>query len=358
MKISMSSKELFDLIPIKKFGGKKTINNNEILVTGGAGFLGIHLLKSLYEAKKYSKIYTIVRNENKLYEQAKYFNLNVDWLKDIVIIKGDLLDLNEEDYPNVEFVIHSAAQIHCIKTLKQLWNNNVELVSKINQIYQNNKLYFISTLSVFVSSNKIGNHKENTLEVNDEYYLYGGYSQSKYIAEKITEQYNQKIIRLGLITGSSKVGKFPDDFFVSFVKELKNIGYYPENYQEALVDMTPVDLASENIINVIHKQEKNIIHIANKEGTQLSNFINILNLKKISKEDWLNKINELDNLKQFLLKFAFFKDEMLKSHFNYFNLDLFQTTNHSYNIKNKFEMNNENLLKLYCDEITKDKNDI
>lgn len=358
MKISMSSKELFDLIPMRKFGGKKTINNNEILVTGGAGFLGIHLLKSLYETKKYSKIYTIVRNENKLYEQAKYFNLNVDWLKDIVIIKGDLLYLNEEDYPNVEFVIHSAAQIHCIKTLKQLWNNNVELVSKINQIYQNNKLYFISTLSVFVSSNKIGNHKEDTLEVNNEYYLYGGYSQSKYIAEKITEQYNQKIIRLGLITGSSKVGKFPDDFFVSFVKELKNIGYYPENYQEALVDMTPVDLASENIIHFINKQEKNIIHIANKEGTKLSNFINILNLKKISKEDWLNKINELDNLKQFLLKFAFFKDEMLESHFNYFNLDLFQTTNHSYDIKNKFEMSNENLLKLYCNEIIRNKNDI
>lgn len=358
MKISMSSKELFDLIPMRKFGGKKTINNNEILVTGGAGFLGIHLLKSLYEAKKYSKIYTIVRNENKLYEQAKYFNLNVDWLKDIVIIKGDLLELTEEEYPNVEFVIHSAAQIHCIKTLRQLWNNNVELVSKINQIYQNNKLYFISTLSVFVSSNKIGNHQENTLEVNDEYLLYGGYSQSKYIGEKITEQYNQKIIRLGLITGSSKTGKFPNDFFVSFVKDLKIIGYYPENYQEALVDMTPVDLASENIINFINKQEKNIIHIANKEGTKLSNFINILNLKKISKEDWLNKINELDNLKQFLLKFAFFKDEMLESHFNYFNLDLFQTTNHSYDIKNKFEMSNENLLKLYCNEIIRNKNDI
>lgn len=46
---------------------------------------------------------------------------------------------------------------------------------------------------------------------------------------------------------------------------------------------------------------------------------------------------------------------MLKSYFNYFNLDLFQTTNHSYDIKNKFEMSNENLLKLYCDEITRNK---
>ena len=43
---------------------------------------------------------------------------------------------------------------------------------------------------------------------------------------------------------------------------------------------------------------------------------------------------------------------------NYFNLDLFQTTNHSYDIKNKFEMSNENLLKLYCNEIIRNKNDI
>ena len=218
MKISISSKDLDSLLPIRQYSTKDKILNNEILVTGGTGFLGIHILKDLVLSKKYKKIYTIVRNKEKLKIQAEYFNLGIDWIKEIEIIQGDLLDLKELDFPNVEKVIHSAAQIHCIKTLKQLWNNNVETTEKISQIYKNNEVFFISTLSVFVSSNLVGNHEPKSLEISENYLLYGGYAQSKFIGEKIIEKYNQNIIRLGLITGSSKEGIFPKDFFTDFVK--------------------------------------------------------------------------------------------------------------------------------------------
>ncbi len=353
MKLTISSKDLFELKPEKILGGKSKIENNEILVTGGAGFLGIHILKNLVQSKKYSKIYTIVRDKNKLYEQANYFNLNTDWLSQIFVIQGDLQVLDDNYFPDVEFIIHSAAKIHCIKTLKQLWNNNVEMTHKMNRIYQNNKLYYISTLSVFVSSNNVGNHIEESLRINNNYLLYGGYAQSKYIAEKITEDYSQKIIRLGLITGASDNGIFPKDFFVTFIKEIKKIGFFPEGYQEALVDMTPVDYASKSIVKYL-SNEKSIFHIANREATRLSEFIDILNLKPIKKEDWLKKISNLESLNKLLLQFAFFKDENLKNNFNYFNFDLFQTTGHTYNIEDNFEINNKVLLNLYCSKIIKD----
>lgn len=357
MKISMSSKDLISLLPEKKYEVKNKCNNNEILVTGGAGFLGIHLLKELVFSKQYTKIHTIVRSPDKIIKQAKYFNLGTDWIKEIIILKGDLLEINAVQFPNVEFVIHSAAQIHCIKTLKQLWQNNVEITEKIAQIYQNNKLFFISTLSVFVSSNIIGEHKNNSLLVSDNYCLYGGYSQSKFIGEKIIEKYNQHIIRLGLITGSSKEGIFPEDFFTNFIKSNKALNCYPENFEEALVDMTPVDYAVKLITQLTQGKEK-ISHIANKQATTLSKIVASLNLKKINKEDWFKKVNKMSNLEQLLLKFAFFKTETMINNENYFNIDLFQTTNHNYNIQDFFEISNRNMLELYCFKILEVKNEI
>lgn len=347
MNISMSSKELNSLLPIRQYDTKDNIKNNEILVTGGAGFLGIHILKNLALSKKYKKIYTIIRNKEKLKKQAEYFNLGVEWINEIEIIQGDLLDLKELAFPNVEKVIHSAAQIHCIKTLKQLWNNNVETTEKISQIYKNNEVFFISTLSVFVSSNLIGNHEPKILTVSENYQLYGGYAQSKFIGEKIIEKYNQKIIRLGLITGSSKNGIFPKDFFTDFIKINKELNIYPEGYEDSIVDMTPVDFCSTIICKTLEKTLK-ITHIANKNGTKLSEFIKILKLKKVTKEVWESEIKNKNTLDSYLLKFAFFKQETLAHNFNYFNLDLFQTTNHTYNIKENFKKDNQYLLQLYC----------
>lgn len=346
----MSSKELESLLPIRQYSTKDKILNNEILVTGGAGFLGIHILKDLVLSKKYKKIYTIVRNKEKLKVQAEYFNLGIEWIKEIEIIQGDLLNLKELEFPNVEKVIHSAAQIHCIKTLKQLWNNNVETTEKVSQIYKNNEVFFISTLSVFVSSNLIGNHEPKSLETSNDYFLYGGYAQSKFIGEKIIEKYNQNIIRLGLITGSSKDGIFPKDFFSNFVNINKEIKIYPEGFEESLVDMTPVDFCSKIICKSLEENLK-IKHIANKDGTKLSDFIKILKLNKVTKEVWQSEIETKNTLDSYLLKFAFFKQETLTNNFNYFNLDLFQTTNHTYNIKENFEKDNQYLLQLYCSKI-------
>lgn len=346
----MSSKKLLELIPNTKYESKIKIDNNEILITGGAGFLGVHLLKTLVLSKKYNKIYTIVRSIDKIKIQADYFKLGKDWLKYVHIIEGDLLTLNESQFPNVETIIHCAAKIHCLKTLNQLWNDNVISTLKISQIYKNNSIFFISSLSVFVSSNLIGKHEPTSLIESEDYLLYGGYAQSKFLAEKIIEFYNQKIIRLGLITGSSNKGIFPDDFFKTFLKINKDLKYYPKVYEESFIDMTPVDYCSEIILNNLQNNLK-IIHIANKTPTRLTDFINLLNLTQIDKEQWINLINKKSKLESLLLKFAFFKTETLNDNFCYFNLDLFQTTNHTYNIKNSFYIHNKNLLKLYFSKI-------
>ena len=350
MKIVLNAKELMEKVPSTNYfniASKPSVCNNEILITGGAGFVGIHLLKQLVESKKFTQVYTIVRDITKLKKQAEYFNLSTSFLTEIKIIEGDLLTLNADSFPNVQYIIHSAAQIHCIKTLKQLWNNNVLVTQKIAEIYQNNEVNFISTLSVFVSSNKKGTHAPLKLEEDSQCYeLYGGYAQSKYIAEKIIERVQGKIIRLGLITGSTHSSIFPEDFFTKTIRLLREIKIYPIDYKESYVDLTPVDLACSQIIENI-KQKKTIIHIANKVSTPLSYFIELLNLKAVQNDIWLKEIAAYDNLDQILLKYAFFKEKMLNTHFNYFNIDLFQSTHHSYAILEEFEISNKTLLQNY-----------
>lgn len=341
-----SAKYLLTLLPSETFISKKTETNNAILVTGGSGFLGIHLLKELVMTNRYTNIYTIVRNKHKLKEQAQYFQLNTDWLDNVTIIEGDLLSLSESEFPNVEYIIHSAAKIHCLHSLNRLWTDNVLATHKILQIYQYNKVKFMSTLSVFVSSNLTGNHLPQSLLESNDYLLYGGYAQSKYIAEKLTEKYNQSIIRLGLLTGSSKTGVFPVDFFSLFIKLNKQLGCYPLNYENSYVDITPVDYCANSICNRIQDSVA-IMHIANKQSAELAEFIKICDLKAVSKALWLNKVSELSTLEQILMKYAYFKSEMLNSYFNYFNIDLFQATNHTFNIQNSFDKSNTELLQYY-----------
>ena len=83
----------------------------------------------------------------------------------------------------------------------------------------------------------------------------------------------------------------------------------------------------------------------------MSQIVSVLNLKKLKKEDWLKKVEKMTNLEQLLLKFAFFKNETMSSNRDYFNIDLFQTTNHTYNIKKYFDQDNESMLKLYFSKI-------
>ena len=324
----------------------ETTYNNQLLLTGASGFLGVHLLDRLIALNLFDKIHIIIRNKQKLLNQLNYYKLSIDLTK-INIIEGDLNSLDTCLFPNVQYVIHSAAQIHNLKSLQQLYNDNVLTTKKISQLYKNNRVYFISSLSVFVSSNLKGIHTQKTLDVNQDYYLYGGYAQSKFVGEKIIQQiYKHKIYRLGLLTGHTDNCIFPKDFFTLFVSLLKKINTYPKNYEESFVDITPVNFATDLIINNLFNKN-NIIHIANKKSVSINHFIKLLDIKPIDNEKWINLIRHLSSVEQMLLKFAFFKTEMLNNQHSFFNLDLFQSTNHYYNIDDYFLINNEIIMNNY-----------
>lgn len=312
---------------------KPVCHEKAILVTGGSGYLGIYLLKNLVENYSEYTIYTIVRDINKLKKMAIQYQLGEEWLKHIHCIQGDINELSSKDFPDVQWVIHSAAVIHALKNLSYFWKDNVKTTKKIAHMYQKNKCYFISSLSVFVSSNQRGVHKPVSLENRSDLILWGGYAQSKYIGECIMSQYGHTNIRLGLLTPALKNPILGKGFLADFLDILKRTGGYPENFEEAEIDMTPVDWCCKQISEILfNKPTSKYYHIANPVPVKLSDFHRIFLSQKYTYEHWIKCCSDIKitKLHRILMEYAYFKTQSLQKYSRYKNVDVFQTTGHKY----------------------------
>lgn len=296
-----------------------------ILITGASGFLGLHLIQQFSEDKTVEKIICLLRSKEKFNLNKVKFDLNFNTEK-IFILEKDLNNLVLDDLYGVTDIIHCAAKIHAIKGFNLLKKDNIEASNQLYQLCAIKKdinLYLISTLSVFVSSNQSGLHQEMDIPINNDYLLYGGYAQTKYIAEYLAPE-NTTIIRLGLLTASTQTGLFPEhDFFKEFIRYSIRSGIYPEQYKNAWVDISPVDLVSKKIKEiVISNDHQKIIHIANQKSVSLKTIVQDLKLIKTSNQDFVDRLNKESNLIRNLVKNAYFKEDNLT------NIDLFQSTNH------------------------------
>ena len=329
------------------------LGSGSILLTGGSGFLGIHLLRCLVCSGRFKNIYTIARTPEKLKAQALYFGIDGPWIKQVKIIQGDLLTMDLGQLPSVETVIHGAAQIHALKSRSQLWADNVEVTRRLLSFFSSAHFVFISTLSVFVSSNMNGFHKQKPLDITDEHEIYGGYAQTKAIGELMCMEHRScTIFRLGLLTGSKENGVFVEDFFIKTITALKRIGGLPKRLKEAFVDMTPVDVCAEKIL--LNIDSHGVHHIANCDSISLSEIARLLNLKELSDSEWGRYLKKEPALISWLLKFAVEKETCLREKFEFFNVDLFQSTGHRYEGSSNFGSNEDLFLK-YVKILEKEK---
>lgn len=319
------------------------LKEDTVLITGGAGFLALHMINALIEKGITKKIICVIRNPIKYKENKKKYGFSFEEDKLLFIVK-DVMDLSKDDIVGVDRVIHSAAQIDALKSFRQLKRNNIEVSIHLYQLcYTNNiPITLISTLSIWVSSNITGLHKEQFVVPNENHIIYGGYAQTKWLAEYLSPP-NTQIIRLGLLTGDSVYGIFPEkDFFSILIGILKEIKVCPQYNNNAWVDITPVDIAAKNIIKCMGQNK--IMHIANNKSTSLQEIINELQLEIVNQDIFKEKIKSYPSLYKKLLENAFFK-EKIESY--YFNVDLFQATNHYWIGDNTINIENNKILKKY-----------
>ena len=156
-----------------------------ILITGGAGFIGSHLVKHF--VKKY-KNYNIINVDKLSYASNINFLDEINNFKNYTFIQADIYKLNEieEIFKNnkISSVIHLAAESHVDNSIENALEfaktniigtiNLLELSRKNWAKNKDNLFYHISTDEVFGSLNEYGIFDENS-----KYDPHSPYSASK-----------------------------------------------------------------------------------------------------------------------------------------------------------------------------------
>ncbi|MBU0650942.1 NAD-dependent epimerase/dehydratase family protein, partial [bacterium] len=166
----------------------------KVLVTGGAGFFGLHLVQALAKKGYVPIIYDLDKPEQ-------------DQLPNIQYIKGDIR--NEaallDALKDVDFVFHNAALVPISRaTRKTYWSVNVEGTRKVLNACLQRKIKKV----IFVSSSApYGIPKELPITEKTPFNPVCNYGKSKIAAENICQQYRQKGLDIVILRPRTLIGK-------------------------------------------------------------------------------------------------------------------------------------------------------
>ena len=263
-----------------------------ILLTGATGFLGAFLLDELLQSTD-ATIHCLVRarsaddGRQRIERNLAGYGLPHDDLHDrIVPVVGDLaqplLGLPAAEFDalaqRIDAIYHSGAQVNWITSYTQLKPANVLGTQDVIRLSSraNIPLHFVSSLSVFpLTGSGDSNVFDEQASLDHGGVLYGGYTQSKWVAEKLAIIARDRglpvtIYRPGLITGHSQSGAWnTDDFLSRIIKSWAELGSVPD--LPGAIDMTPVDYVSRGIVQLSLGQDAvgKVFHLVNRERVPL-----------------------------------------------------------------------------------------
>lgn len=159
--------------------------NKQVLVTGGAGFIGSHLVEKLVEL---GARVSVLDN----FSTGNLNNLR-SVLAHITLIYADVVHLHSvlKATANKDFVFHLAAFVSVAQSINQsdlCWKINVEGTRNVLEgCYQNN----VKTL-VFSSSSAVYGNQNSHCHETDTPQPMSPYAKSKYAGEKLCKEYAAK----------------------------------------------------------------------------------------------------------------------------------------------------------------------
>jgi len=202
----------------------------KVFITGGAGFLGLHLAKFFSKKKFKTYLLDIIEFDKKEYPKSCRF------------IKGDIRDIQSINqlYREIkpDYIIHAAAALPLWKA-KDIFDINVGGTKNILQASLINKakrVIYISSTAVY------GVPKKHPIYEDDLLIGVGPYGGSKIAAEKLCFQYIKKglnvtVIRPKTFLGTHRLGVFEILFdWIHDGKKIPIIGNGNNRYQLLDVD--------------------------------------------------------------------------------------------------------------------------
>ena len=277
-------KDYSNLHNILKVSTPKTSVGKSVFLTGATGFLGIHILKELYETTK-RPIYCLIRDVSKFQSALAYYT-NIPYPNDrILCLQGDIteknLGLTENKYEQIcnqiSDIIHCAATVSLFgdwETSKEInytgTCNVIELAEKASA-----KLHYVSTISVsgdlIVPQEKPNcEFSENDLYISQRY-TENVYVHSKYLAEEAVisaiknSRINASIYRIGHILWDSQSGLFQMNYESNDVYMLmdafRTIGKLPAEFATHKMPIIPVNECARIICHELYADQNRVFHM-------------------------------------------------------------------------------------------------
>jgi thioester reductase-like protein len=268
-----------------------------ILLTGATGFLGSFLLHGfLWQTR--ARIYCLLRCSG-LEEGRKRIRRSLEGygLADaydgsrIVPVQGDvehpMFGMSEKAFRqlamSVDVVYHNAAMVNWVYTYARLKRTNVTGTQEAIRLAACGRLKPLHHISTAVAC-PLEDQFDVTIvreepQASDRGTLYGGYSQSKWVAEQLVECARAAglpgyTFRPGIVTGHSRTGSCnTNDAASRMIKLAVELGVAPD--LEAAVDMMPVDYVSRAMIHLsrLHRPAGTIYHLANPRSVRGSDLV-------------------------------------------------------------------------------------
>ncbi|MBI1930565.1 thioester reductase domain-containing protein [Candidatus Poribacteria bacterium] len=287
---------------------------SRIFLTGATGFLGAFLLDELLRRTE-AQIYCLVRSKNaaegmqRIQRTLEGYCLWNDGLSERIIpVPGDLskphLGLSSEQFQTiasqVDVIYHNGAGVNWVLPYYALEATNVRGTMEVLRLARQIKgkpVHFISTLAVFPSGK--GFREQDTLDHNE--CLYGGYAQSKWVAEKLVTIARERelpvcIYRPAIVTGHRQTGVFnTDSYLENMIKGCIQLKSTPS--LDTIVDMVPVDYMSKAIVQLSKQPESlgKVFHVTNPNpihSSELFDWIHAFGypLRRVPYDTWTEEL--------------------------------------------------------------------
>ncbi len=309
-----------------------------IFLTGGTGFLGAFIIRELLQETD-ADIYCLVRAANteegksKLQKNLEQYAIwDEKFNSRIIAIVGDLaqplLGIDSEQFhilaSHIDTIYHSAALLNYVYPYSALKTANVLGTQEILRLACQTKVkpvHYVSSIAVFESTAYAGHLVEEQDDFNHWEGIYLGYSQTKWVAEKLVKVARERglpvtIHRPPLISGDSKTGICnTHDFINLMTKGCLQMGSFPD--VDYMLDMSPVDYVSKAVV-YLSRQKQSIgkaFHLQHPQPISLKDLVEWVRsfgypVEMIPYEQWqselINNVSSVENplytLRPFLLE--------------------------------------------------------
>ncbi|MES2217071.1 MAG: amino acid adenylation domain-containing protein [Pseudomonadota bacterium] len=242
-----------------------------IFLTGATGYLGAFLLKSLLEQNS-ALIYCLVRADDNEHGYARiekvmqlYHIWNKDYKSRIVIVRGDLaekaLGLTAEWWDilanKIDVIYHCGALVNFAYPYSALRAANVQGTKEVLRLACQNRLkavHYISTIDVLLATHTPRPFIEDDAPLKHPADIAGGYTASKWVAEKIMHAASKRgipvcIYRPGLIMSHTQTGATQtNDYILVAFRGFVPMKIMPDYAR--IFDIVPVDYVADAVANI------------------------------------------------------------------------------------------------------------